>query len=112
MSAASRRELKWWRDNLGTWKLRTALGGLARGGVKELFVDASGYAYGATNAVWGMWNEEEVRLEHCIKEIEALRRAVTKLPRWIEVESVDRQQGGLLVHDERKGILLGSQQCH
>ena len=80
LSPASRRELKWWRDNLGAWRLRTELGELARGGMKEIFVDASGYAYGATNAVWGLWNEEEFNWNIAVKEIEALRRAVTKLP--------------------------------
>lgn len=79
-SAGSRRELKWWRDNVRHW-MPANLDDVWKTRIKEFHTDASGYAYGSSDGLWGLWKIEELNWNIAIKEMEALRRAISRLTR-------------------------------
>lgn len=80
LSSASRRELKWWRKHAGNW-IPLRLEEVAQSRIANFHSDASGYAYGSTNGVWGLWKIEEQFWNIAVKELEAVRRLVCSLPK-------------------------------
>ena len=80
LSPASRRELKWWKTHGGEW-IPLRIKEVAESAFEHFHTDASGFAYGATNGLWGLWKEEEKDWNIAIKELEALRRLVCSVPR-------------------------------
>jgi hypothetical protein len=78
LGAASRRELKWWRDNAHCW-MAISFEDVWKTRIKDIHVDASGFGYGSTNGLWGLWKEEELDWIIAVKELESLRRQVCRL---------------------------------
>ena len=78
LSAASRRELKWWRDNAGKW-MPLNIEDVWKVRIKDFHTDASGFGYGSSNGLWGLWKAEEMDWIIAVKEMEAVRRAIGRL---------------------------------
>lgn len=78
LSSGSRRELKWWRDHVRHW-MPVNLEDVWRTRVSEFHTDASGYAYGSSNGLWGLWKAEELNWNIAVKEMEALRRGICRM---------------------------------
>ena len=90
LSPASRRELKWWRDHGADW-MAMDFAEVWSSRIKDIHVDASSYGYGSDNGLWGLWKAEEKGWNIALKEMEVLRRQVSKLPNgskiWIGTDN-------------------------
>jgi hypothetical protein len=74
LTMGSRRELKWWINHAGDWtNARLEDVGLR---ARDIHCDASGFAFGNTDGLWGLWKAEERNWHIMVKEMEALRRTV------------------------------------
>ena len=74
----SKRELRWWVKNAGEG-LPTTFDDVWHTRVQEIHTDASGYGYGSTEGLWGLWEAEERDWIIAIKEMEAVRRQLCKM---------------------------------
>ncbi|MHB1800000.1 MAG: ribonuclease H family protein, partial [Vulcanimicrobiaceae bacterium] len=76
LGAPSKRELRWWSKNAGSG-MAFRLEEMESGDIIDC--DASGYGYGSTSGVWGLWKDEEMDWNIAVKEMEAVRRTVGKI---------------------------------
>ncbi len=77
-SGAAKRELRWWWKNADN-RLTMDLEDVWKTRIKDIHTDASGYGYGSSDGLWGLWEAEEKDWNIAIKEMEAVRRELCRL---------------------------------